>query len=204
MTDIAVIGAGNIGGTLGRKWAAAGHSVTYGARYPEKPELAALAVATGSRTATIAEAIRGARMVLLAVPSASIAELLVRDGVADLLNRKAVIDATNNVRSPVMNSAEAILAASPGAQYFRAFNTLGWEVLAQPLVAGVSSDMFFCGPDGEERTVVEALMVDVGLRPIWVGGPDEVNTVDGVLRIWLTLVMKQHHSRHMAFKLHED
>jgi predicted dinucleotide-binding enzyme len=35
MTDIAVIGAGNIGGTLGRTWAAAGHSVTYGARNPE-------------------------------------------------------------------------------------------------------------------------------------------------------------------------
>jgi predicted dinucleotide-binding enzyme len=69
-------------------------------------------------------------------------------------------------------------------------------VLAEPVVAGVSSDMSFCGPDGEERTVVEALVADVGLRPIWVGGPDEVNTIDGVLRIWLALVMKRHHSRH--------
>lgn len=204
MTDIALIGAGNIGSTLGRRWAAAGHSVTYGARSPEKPELVALAEATASRTATIANAIRDARVVLLAVPSAAVAELLLTDGVAGLLNGKVVIDATNNIRSPVTNCAGAILAASPGAHYFRAFNTLGWEVLANPVVAGTSSDMFFCGPDGEERTLVEALIADVGLRPIWVGGPDEANTVDGMLGIWLTLVMKQHHSRHMAFKLLED
>ncbi len=82
-------------GERGRRQA----TLTYGARNPEKPELAALAVATASRTATIADAIRGARVVLLAVPSASIAELLLTDGVADLLNRKAVIDATNNIRT---------------------------------------------------------------------------------------------------------
>ncbi len=204
MTDIAVIGAGRIGGTLGQRWAAAGHSVIYGARNPEKPELVALAAATASRTATIADAIGGARVVLLALPGATIGELLQTDGMTDLLNRKVVIDAANNVQGTAMHSADAILAASPGAYYFRAFNTLGWEVLADPVVAGVSSDMFFCGPDGDERTVVEALAADVGLRPIWVGGPDEVNTVDGMLRIWLTLVMKQHHSRHMAFRLLED
>jgi predicted dinucleotide-binding enzyme len=40
---IAVIGAGNIGRTLGGKWAAAGHHVTYGVRHPGEPGTAAIA-----------------------------------------------------------------------------------------------------------------------------------------------------------------
>ena len=204
MTDIAVIGAGNIGGTLGQKWAVAGHSVTYGAREPGKQALAELAAATGSHRTTIPNAVREARVVLLAIPGAAVAELLSQDGLGDLLDGKAVIDAANNVRSLVMNSAEVITASSPGARYFRAFNTVGWEVLAEPLVAGVASDMFFCGPAGEECGIVEGLIIDAGLRPIWVGGPDEAETVDGVLRLWLNLVMKQGHTRHMALKLLED
>ena len=31
---IAVLGAGNIGGTLGRKWVRAGHTVTFGVKDP--------------------------------------------------------------------------------------------------------------------------------------------------------------------------
>jgi len=33
---IAVVGAGNIGRTLGTKWVAAGHEVVYGVRSPER------------------------------------------------------------------------------------------------------------------------------------------------------------------------
>jgi predicted dinucleotide-binding enzyme len=35
--EIAVIGMGNIGGTLGRKWTEAGHEVVYGVRSPGAP-----------------------------------------------------------------------------------------------------------------------------------------------------------------------
>jgi len=204
MTDIAVIGSGRIGGTLGRKWAAAGHSVTYGARDPGKPALMELAAATGSRSTTIAGAVRDAHVVLLAIPAMAVAEALSTDGVSGLLDGKAVIDATNNVRGAVMNGAELIASSAPGAHYFRAFNTVGWEVLAEPVIAGVTSDMFFCGPAGEECAMVEGLIIDAGLRPIWVGGPEEVDAVDGALRLWLTLVMKQGHPRHMSLRMLED
>ena len=36
--NIAVVGCGNIGGTLGGKWAAAGHTVIFGARHPDDAE----------------------------------------------------------------------------------------------------------------------------------------------------------------------
>ena len=92
---------------------------------------------------------------LLAIPVAAVAALLSQDGFGDLLDGKAVIDAANNGGSLVMNSAELITVSAPGARYFSAFNTFASEVLAEPLVAGVASDMFFCGPAGEECGIVE-------------------------------------------------
>ena len=52
---IAVIGAGNVGGSLGRRWAERGHDVRFGVRQPsEKGEVG------------IAEAVRGVDVVVLA------------------------------------------------------------------------------------------------------------------------------------------
>ena len=34
---IAIIGAGNVGGTLGKTWTAKGHDVVYAAREPDSP-----------------------------------------------------------------------------------------------------------------------------------------------------------------------
>jgi predicted dinucleotide-binding enzyme len=103
-----------------------------------------------------------------------------------------------------MNAADLVAEAAPTAAYFRAFNTLGWEVLDSPVVGGTRADMFFCGPDGPPRVAVEQLIGDVGLRPVWIGGPEAADVVDGMLRLWLTIVMKQGHSRRLAFKLLDE
>ena len=44
---IAVIGAGNVGGTLGKRWARAGHEVAFGARNPADAKVAALVRESG-------------------------------------------------------------------------------------------------------------------------------------------------------------
>jgi predicted dinucleotide-binding enzyme len=38
--QLALIGEGNVGGTLGRRWAKAGHAVTFGVRNPSDPKVA--------------------------------------------------------------------------------------------------------------------------------------------------------------------
>ena len=82
---IAVIGAGNIGRTLGTKWANAGHQVVYGVRTPGAPD-----------TASVADAVASAEVVVLAVPGAAAKGVLARLG--DALAGKVVIDATNDVQ----------------------------------------------------------------------------------------------------------
>lgn len=66
-------------------------------------------------------------------------------------------------------------------------------------------DLFHCGPDGEPRATVERLIADVGLRPVWVvGGPEEVDVVDGVPRLWFTLVATRRLGRRLALKVIQE
>lgn len=67
---IAILGAGNIGGTLGRKWAAAGHQVVFGVRQPGSDKTQALleTVQGTASAATLAQAIPAGDVVLFAIP----------------------------------------------------------------------------------------------------------------------------------------
>ncbi len=184
---IAVIGAGNIGGTIGPKWAEAGHDVVYGLRDPSKRPDAL----------PIASALDGAEAVLLALPAAAVVDFVRAHATA--LDGRILIDATNNFGGPKFNAFSQLQAAVPQAQLFRAFNTVGWDVFAGPTIGGLQADLFYCGPDGAPGKAVERLISDVGLRPIRIGGTDLADTVDGLLPIWFTL--SQRLGRRIAFKL---
>lgn len=198
---IAIIGAGNIGGTLGAKWAAAGHSVVFGVRDPESPKARASlgAAGAGAAATSIAEALTSAEVVLLSLPGAAVAAFAGEHGAA--LGRKLVIDATNQFGQPVMNGIATIQAAAPGAQLVRAFNSLGWENFAEPTIDGVQVDLLYCAPAGEAQAVAERLIADVGLRPVRVGDLAQAPLVDSIGALWGALVFGQGHSRQLAFKV---
>ena len=46
--NIAIIGAGNVGGTLGKSWSKAGHKIKFGLRDTTKPEVVALLKEAGA------------------------------------------------------------------------------------------------------------------------------------------------------------
>lgn len=161
------MGTGNIGRTIGGAWERAGHQVAYASRSPEPPQVG------------IAEAIAAAEVVLLAVPGAAVEPLLAEHGAA--LAGKLVFDATNRVGADRLHDAGAFACHAPDARVARAFNSVGWEAMADPR----GTDMFWCGPPEAEQ-----LVADVGLRPIRVGDIDAVDVVDGVARLWLTLVLR--------------
>lgn len=198
MTTIAVLGAGNVGSTLARKWASAGHVVVLGTRDPANPRLRGLADEIGASTAAHAEAVTGAEVVVFALPADAMPGIVETHGGA--LDAKIVIDATNNLAGPEMNSIAAIRAAAPGAAVARAFNSLGWENLADPDFGGTTADLLWCGPDGERGATVEQLITDIGLRAVRVGGLEQIEVVDMLARLWFALVLGQG-NRHLAFKV---
>ena len=198
---IAVLGSGNIGGTLGIKWLAAGHPVIFGVRDPSSAKIrTALAKARPhAQVDTIADAIRFGEVMVFAIPSNAVETSVAEHG-ADL-DGKIVIDTTNRFGAPVVNHIATIAAAAPHATIYRAFNSLGWENFAEPVIDGEPADLFYCGPEGESQTVIEGLIGDVGLRPIRVGGIETAPLVDSVGSLWVELVFRQHKGRHMAFRL---
>lgn len=187
---VAVIGGGKIGGTIGGKWEAAGHEVVYGLRDPSKKK--------GAKP--MGEALKSADVVLLAIPGNAV-EDFVREHVTDL-DGKVVIDATNNFGGPAMNCWPQLRSVVPNAHLYRAFNSYGFDVFADPNLGGQQPDLFYAGPEGAHQKTVEQLIADVGVRPIRVGNSDQADVVDGVLRLWFTLA--QSRGRRIAFRLLSD
>jgi 8-hydroxy-5-deazaflavin:NADPH oxidoreductase len=191
--DIAVIGTGFIGGTLGRAFAAAGERVVFGSRHPDSD---ALKGEPGLDVASVAEALDAADVVVLALPGQAVAELVAEH--SEALHGKLVVDATNQMGQPVANAR----AALPGnVRYARAFNTLGGENFADPVFADGPADLFFSAPEPDRETV-ERLISDVGLRPIFVGS-DQEQIIDALFRLWIALAMGQGRGRRLALRLIE-
>jgi 8-hydroxy-5-deazaflavin:NADPH oxidoreductase len=183
---IAVIGAGNIGRTLGDAWVTAGHDVVYGLRAPGAPG-----------TASITDAVAAAEAVVLAIPGPAAKQLIASLGEA--LSGKVVIDATNDVQGT--GTLHALDELADGAHPVRAFNTLGWENFANPTFDGIVADLFYAAEEGQARDVAERLIADVGLRPVWLGGVDAFDLVDSLTRLWFTLAFQRKLGRRLAFKM---
>ena len=186
MEKIAVVGAGNIGQTLGGKWAAAGHKVVYGVRSPSAPG-----------TATIADAAANAEVVLLAVRGAAAKEVIASLG--ETLAGKVVIDATNDIQGT--GKLHALDELADSAHPVRAFNTLGWENFADHVFDGVTADLFYAAEKGNPKEIADRLITEIGLRPVWLGGVDAFDLVDSLTRLWFTLAIQRQLGRRLAFKM---
>lgn len=199
--NLTVLGCGNIGGTIGKKWAQAGHTVAFGVRHPEEPGPRALVDSLGSRASltTINDALPRGAAVLFAIPGSAVEQAVAENSAA--LAGKIVIDATNKIGQQPVHNLAAFTAHAPTARWYRAFNHLGWENFEDPRYGNEVADLFFCGAPGEPRAVVEGLIGDVGLRPVYVGGAEQADTVDALLRLWMALVRGQGLGRGVAFKM---
>jgi len=186
---IAVIGKGNIGGSLGSKWRAAGHDVVYAARdgSGEGPG--------GAPVLGIGDALKDADVVVLAVPGQVVPDVVSEHRAA--LAGKTVIDAVNRIGAPELDSRAIIADAAPQARYVRAFNSLGWENFVNPLPG---TDLFFAA-DPAARATAEELIEAVGLRPAFVGDAGATATVDALLPLWFALVQQNGGHRRLALRL---
>lgn len=199
-TKIAVLGAGNIGGTLGRKWAAAGESVTFGVANPDGEKAQALKATLGNQVTfgTIAEALPDAEVIVFAIPGAAMAETIAAN--AHALVGKLVIDAANRMSEQTPNSLEDFRRHVPTVRYVRAFNTLGFENFADPVFGDVTADLIYAGPEADQA-LVEQLISEIGLHAVRLGDVGQVALVDSLLTLWFTLAIQRGMGRHLAFKV---
>jgi NADPH-dependent F420 reductase len=185
---IAMIGTGNVGAALGRRFAENGHKVIYGSRNPSAADVRELVAATGNGAAAVApaEAAREADIVVLAVPWTA-AEDVVR-GLGNL-SGKIVVDPTNPrvvasdgfVDYPIEDSnAERIAKLAPGAQVVKAFSTLGAETMLDPSLARGPVTVPIVGDDRAAKERVATLAREIGLEAVDVGPLRHARIIEGL------------------------
>ncbi len=189
---IAIIGTGNVGSTLGKIWAAAGHRVIYGSRSPDSPRVQRLLADTGfGATATSqADAARQGDIVMIPIPPTAIDEVMVALG---NMAGKIVLDPTNwwtiedgfagAPRDPRRSLARQVQDLAPGASVVKAFNTLNFAVMADPEISAGPVTVPIAGDDVVAKQRVARLVEDVGLEPLDVGPLQAAQYLEEMLRL---------------------
>jgi predicted dinucleotide-binding enzyme len=192
--NIAIIGTGNVGSTLGKAWAALGHTIIYGSRTPQSDKAKQLAKETGNGATVRSQIDATASMaiVLLAAPAQVALEIVA--GLGDL-SGKILIDAMNAMSfkdgrliepdDPIGLAAQ-IQALAPGAAVVKAFNTTNSRVMsgAQAVTGGPVS-LPIAGANPQVRARVAALAADIGFDVLDMGGPEAFKQVEHLGRIYV-------------------
>ncbi|MFE1862572.1 NADPH-dependent F420 reductase [Streptomyces anandii] len=181
---IGIIGAGNIGGNLTRRFTAVGHDVSVAnSRGPET--LKALAEETGATPVRVEDAARGAEVVVVTVPLKAVPDLPsgLFDGAAEGL---AVIDTGNYYPRQrdgrIAGIEDEGLTESRwterhlGHPVIKAFNgTYAQDLLDRPRPAGAPDRLALpvAGDDEAAKAKVRALIDEIGFDTVDAGGIDD-------------------------------
>lgn len=201
--DIAIIGTGNVGGALARKWAAKGHRILLGVRNSKEFKGTELSQIPGISVYSIPEAVQQATAVLLATPATAAAE--VAQSLGDT-SGKVIMDAMNAVmgRGPAgfSNTSEAILAHTATRDVIKCFNTTGYNNMLNPDYNGIKLDLFMAGNSSRGKEIARQLALDAGFENCYdAGGNDMFSLMEQFAFFWINLAMRQGLGREIGFKL---
>ena len=181
--QIAILGAGRVGSTVGRLWHAAGHDVTFAARDATRPRALAAELGERAHAASVAAAVAGAEAVLVAVPGPAVTDVLQAAGPLD---GRVLVDAANSFGQQQV-TLRSLSGAFPRARWVRAFNSLSANIMADDNHHKPPWVMFLSG-DEEAKTVVAQLIRDAGFDPVDLGGIDDSRLQDPGGALWLTIL----------------
>ena len=179
---IGIIGAGHIGGTLTRRFAALGHEV-FVANSRGPATLADLARETGATAVTVDEAARSGEVVVVTIPEKHIPRLP-RDLFAKVPASVVTVD-TGNYYPQRDGRIEAIESGTPeskwvsqqlGRPVVKAFNNIyAQHLLELGKPAGTPGRIALpvAGDDERAKDVIMRLVDQLGFDPVDAGGLDE-------------------------------
>lgn len=205
--QIAIIGAGNVGGALGKSWARAGHSITYGVPAPSAARHRATAEAAGgANLLSVPQAVQGAEAIVLAVPFDAVDAVLKAAGD---LSARLVIDVTNPLRMGGgglelsigfdRSAAEHVASLAPGAAVFKTLNQVGFEVMENTAGYAAPPVMFVAGDDAARKPVVMGLVSDLGFHAVDAGSLQAARLLEPFGMLWIHMTINRKAGRDNAF-----
>ncbi len=206
--NIAIIGAGHVGGALGTALALQGHKIRYGVRRPDSPEMQELLKKIGPAAAAmpVPEAAGLGEVVILANPWPATQEILRSAGD---LSGKILLDCTNPLKPQLAglelgttdSAAERVAAWAPGARVVKMFNTTGAGNMANPEYPLGPVTMFYCGDDAGAKTVAAKLAAEIGFEPVDAGPLRNARLLEPLAMLWIWLAVFGGQGTNIAFKL---
>jgi predicted dinucleotide-binding enzyme len=205
---IAVIGSGNVGGTLGRRWAQAGHTVIFSSRTPDSEAMRKLLAASGATASTASplDAAAAADVILLASPWKATKDMLAAAGD---LKGKVLIDVQNPLLPDLSgleigtttSAAETIAGWAPGARVVKAFNTIGTSVMDNPRFGDEKAVLFYCGDNADAKAQVHTLAADLGFDPQDAGPLTQARILEPFALLWISLAFTRGFGTRFAFQI---
>ena len=205
---IAILGAGNVGNTLGKGWANANHEIAFGVRAPQSEKVQTILVQMGSQAsaATVPDAVKDADVVVLATPWQSAQAVL--ESAGDLTG-KVLFDVTNPLTEDfsaltmgyTTSGAEQVAVWAPGARVYKVFNQTGWETMANPMFGTGKAVMFVAGDEADGKAISLQLATELGFEAIDVGPLTEARLLEPLAMLWIKLAHVYGQGRDIAFAL---
>ena len=193
---IGIIGTGKMGSHLAQRWVAKGHEIMFGSRTPDKAVDLAKQVGKNATGGSMAAAAEFGEVVVLAVPWRAAKEVAAALG---SLEGKTLIDITNPLLPEMAgldteigtSAAEQIAEWAEGANVVKAFNTIYFVNLDNPVFGGKRATLFLCGDDQGAKGQVRQLGKDIGLAPVDCGPLWMARHLESLGFIWIYLAFKQ-------------
>lgn len=194
--EIGIIGTGDVGRALATGFTDADHDVVLGSRNPSG------VTDTRVEVVTQAAAAHDGDVVVLAVPATAAVDIA--ESHREALAGTTVVDPTNEYPQSTADTtvAERVAGAAPDAGVVKAFNTIGANRLAAPVVGGAPVTMFIAGDDPDRCETVATLADDVGFSPLVAGDLPAAEHLEDLGRFWIDL--SNAYGRDIGFELRDD
>jgi 8-hydroxy-5-deazaflavin:NADPH oxidoreductase len=203
MYKIAIIGTGNVGGSLASKWANKGHEINLGVRDVTSFKGKELLSNPNTKAYSVEEAVQKSDIILLSTPAMATIEVVISLG--DTTD-KIIIDTMNIImgRGPqgYTNTSHAILENTQTKDVVKCFNTTGFNNMINPTYGDFALDLFVAGDSQRGKEAAGQLAIDAGFDNCYpIGGNDKFDLMEQFAWFWINLAMFQGQGREIGFKL---
>lgn len=203
---VGIIGAGDVGGTLGMRWRQKGHEIMFGIRNRQSRNVQKLIeLDKNLEFGEIKETVAFGDVIVFAVPWTSVEETIL---IAGNLTDKILIDPTNPLTPDLKglalentSAAETMSNLAKSKKVVKAFNMIGAQTLNNLIYDSQRADLFICGDDSHAKQIVRELAIDIGFDVIDVGPLVNARLLESLALLWIELAFRQKLGPNIAFKL---
>jgi len=185
----AIIGVGNLGGTVARHLVGGGEPVVLAGKSESRAHELANDLGPLARASSVDDAIAGADVVVLATWLDQTRELVL--AASRLLEDKVVVDPSNPIgfdengqmirTLPEGESSGSVVAGllPVGAHFVKALGTLAAEQLTNAANHEPRIVLFYATDDETAEAAAQHLIKTAGFEPLWVGGVSDAGRIEG-------------------------